>query len=134
MIRSLEIVVTSLLVVLVAPLMILTWLWLVAKGVRPVFVSEVDPRHRERTLTLFNVRGDDRISKWILDTNTDLLPCLLNVVGGSAGLLEVHRSCARIGQLRGSDRPQPSSAGRIFLAVVLGVALLILVLAFLSVE
>jgi hypothetical protein len=71
--------------------------------------------------------------KWILDTNTDMLPCLLNVVGGSARLLEAHRSCAQIGQLRGSDRPQLSRAGRIVLALVLGFAFLILVLAFLSV-
>lgn len=132
MIRLLEIACTSLLIVLSAPLMIFTWLWLVVNRVDPVIVNVDNPLTKPRFLTFFNTSGDDSVSKWVHRFSIDLLPCLFNVLGGSAGLRDIHRSCVRVGDLRHEPHPQLSRSGQIRLAAVLVIAFVVMLLAFLN--
>ena len=130
MIRLFEIACTSMLVVLFAPLLIPTWLWLVVNRVHPVLVNAANPLPKPESLTRFNASGDDRISRWIHRFSIDLLPCLFNVIAGSARLRDIYRSCLQIGELRDDHDPQHSKAGDVRLAVLLAVAFLALLLAF----
>ena len=130
MIRVFEITCTSLLIVLYAPLLILTWLWLAVNSVHPILVSVANPLTKPRSLTCFNASRDDRISRWVQRFSIDLLPCLFNILGGSAKLGDIHRSCVRIGELRDDHDPQHSKAGDVRLAVLLAVTFLALLLAF----